>query len=205
MDHLIYAGPDLDEAVARAEAILGMRAEIGGTHPGVGTRNAVIPFGERRYLEIIAPDPSQPDPPEGRWFGIDDLTGPSLVTWCSTMPRPHQAAALAAAEGLDLGEVLEGSRETPDGATLRWEVTDPRADRAGGVLPFFIDWLDTPHPGGGADRGVELLRLRAEHPEPKRVARWAWALRLPLHVVAGPVPRLRARLRLPTGLEVELD
>ncbi len=203
MDHLIYAGPDLDEAVAHAEAILGMRAEPGGSHPGVGTRNALIPFGDRRYLEIIAPDPAQPEPDRPRWFGIDDLDAPRLVTWCAAMPRPREAVALAAEVGLELGQVLAGSRRNPDGAELRWEVSDPRADRAGGVLPFFIDWLQTPHPGRGPDRGVELVRLRAEHPDPKRVATWARALRLPLHVVEGPEPRLRARLRLATG-DVEL-
>ena len=33
------------------------------------------------YLEIIGPDPDQPQPVGGRWFGIDRLTAPRIVTW----------------------------------------------------------------------------------------------------------------------------
>ncbi len=52
----------------------------GGSHEGMGTVNFLIGLGAGAYLEIIGPDPDQPQPVGGRWFGIDRLT-PLIVTW----------------------------------------------------------------------------------------------------------------------------
>ena len=106
-DHLVFAGPDLDEAVAYVASVLGVVAAPGGRHLGYGTRNRLIGFDDAAYLEVIGPDPDQPDPAGPRPFGIDELTGPALVAWAvrtssivdaqraSTSPwllRPHGSA-----------------------------------------------------------------------------------------------------------------
>src|SRR5687768_9580330 len=110
VDHLVYATPDVDATVEALAALTGVRATAGGPHPGRGTRNALLALGPRAYLEVVGPDPGQPAPPRPRWFGIDALAKPRLVTWAATagdLPRPDLAreAAAARAGGVPLGEL----------------------------------------------------------------------------------------------------
>src|SRR5579872_4069529 len=81
IDHLVYATPDLDRGISEIEATLGVKATPGGQHPGGGTRNALVSLGPTTYLEIFAPDPTQPAPEKPRPFGLDNLKRSRLVTW----------------------------------------------------------------------------------------------------------------------------
>ena len=81
VDHLLLGAADLEAGIAWFEARTGVKAAIGGVHPGAGTRNALASLGDRQYLEIIAPDPAQ----SAFNFQIDlrRLASPRLVTWAA--------------------------------------------------------------------------------------------------------------------------
>lgn len=96
IDHLVYATPDLNATVNALEAQLGVRPSVGGQHPVLGTRNALLSLGPRMYLEIVGPDPQQPSPDGPRWFRIDTLTEPTLVTWCAAATELESLRARAA-------------------------------------------------------------------------------------------------------------
>lgn len=169
IDHLVYATTDLDATVAEMAERLGAEPSPGGAHIGLGTRNALVNLGDGAYLELVGPDPAQPDPDQPRPFGIDDLSRPRLVAWCARPSQPLESVAASAA--WDIGPVNSMSRLRPDGVRLAWRLTFPILDRAGiGILPFFIDWLDSPHPTGGLHQPIRLVSLHIESADAERLA-----------------------------------
>ncbi|HEU5257896.1 MAG TPA: VOC family protein [Vicinamibacterales bacterium] len=194
IDHLVYATPDLAAGVRHVEAVLGIHATPGGQHPGEGTRNALIALGPTSYLEIIGPDPEQPRPAGPRKFKIDDLTEPRLVTWAAKATNLTQLVADARRRGVPVGDVIPGSRRTPGGVLLSWHISNQRAMVADGLVPFFIDWGDTPHPAQSAAAGATLIALRAEHPDPEHVRRMLGELGLELPVAKDAKPSLVATI-----------
>lgn len=166
IDHLLYGAPDLEIGMDAVERLLGVRPVPGGRHRAYGTRNALLSLGPACYLEVIAPDPGLPTPDRGIGFGIEGIASPRLVTWAI---RAREIETTAERAGL--GPVENGSRERDDGTVLRWRLSDPYAERLGGVVPFLIDWGQTPHPAEAAPGGGRLTELRLGHPTPERVRR----------------------------------
>ena len=199
VDHLVYATRDLDQTVADLERRLGCRATPGGQHPGRGTRNAIISLGARCYLEVVGPDASQPPPTYPRWFSVDSVSQPRLVTWAARATRLEETAGQARLRGVRLGPIMTGSRSQPDGTRLRWRFTDPATVVGDGLVPFLIDWGESPHPAGDGTPPCTLVDLRAEHPEAEGITRMLAELDLELSVGPGPVPALIATLKTAKG------
>ena len=203
MDHLVFVAPDLASGCAHVEALLGVSTRPGGQHLGLGTHNRLIGLGPTSYLEVVSPDPTQPAPPAPRWFGLDEVDRPYLATWCVPSHDLDATVASARAAGLDLGEVRQGERERPDGSRLAWRMTDPWADRVGGVVPFFIDWGASRHPGSDLPAVGRFEGLRVEVPDPEPLARWFDVLGLGVPVIRAEAPRIVASIRTTKGV-VEL-
>ncbi len=202
-DHLVYAVPDLAAGVRDLEARLGARQTPGGSHPGLGTRNSLLRIGERVYLEVVGPDPEQPAPPGGLWFTGGAAPLPALVTWAV---RSADLGGLATGPGGHLlGPVRSMSRTRPGGERIAWTLTMPRKPLPRqGIIPFFIDWGDTPHPCAELpDRGVRLVRLSGRHPDPESVRRDLGRLGVALEVAVGR-PGLVAVLETSAGDRVAL-
>jgi len=204
VDHLVFASPDLERGVRHVEELFGVETEMGGQHLGLGTRNRLIGFGADTYMEVVGIDPEQPEPGRERWFGLDRLSEPRLVTWCAKGDDLEGLVERGHAAGIDLGAVVAGGRRRPDGGELTWRFTDPWAERAGGVIPFFIDWGDTLHPARSLADACRFVELRVEHPEPDRVRAWLSALGLDTQVSPGHAARVIATIETPTGI-VELS
>jgi len=202
VDHLIWGGPDLEAEIDRFERLTGVRAALGGQHPGEGTRNALLRLGPASYLELMAPDPAQPAPPRPRWLGLDAVTEARLLTWAAQATELERRAADARAAGVHLGEVRAGRREGSGGQVLSWRLTYPDVRLGDGLVPFLIDWGGNPHPALTAPAGLELVDLHGEHPQPSAVAAMLEALGLALRIVRGPRAMLVATLETPRGLVV---
>jgi len=191
IDHLVYATPDVEATIEELERRLGVRATPGGSHPKRGTRNALITIGASSYLEIVGPDSAQ-SVAGPRWFGIDGLTAPRLVTWAAKSNDLDGLAEHAADRGVSIGAIMSGGRARPDGSTISWRNTDPTTWLGDGIVPFFIDWGESDHPSSAAVPGPPLVALRAEHPSPARVRAVLETLGIDLDVAAGSRPRLVA-------------
>ena len=200
IDHLVYAAPGLPAAVADIEQRFGVRARTGGSHIGLGTRNALLALGAQTYLEIIAPDPGQPEPPVPRPFGVDGVSRGGLVSWALACDDIDAAAARARSRGYDPGEVADGQRAGPTGTVLRWRLT-PGA-MAGGLIPFLISWGDTEHPARSAPRGLSLETFHLEHPDPPSLAPLLTALGADVEIRPAAAAALVARLSGPNGSTV---
>ncbi|WP_232667238.1 VOC family protein [Pseudonocardia sp. TRM90224] len=190
LDHLVYATPELDAAVAAFAAASGVEPVEGGRHVGRGTRNYLVGLGPTSFLEIIGPDRDNPVEPGNVPFGIGTLTGPRLVTWAVAPADIDKAVAAAG-----IGPIEPMARRTPAGALLEWRLTSSEASPPG--VPFLIDWGTTPHPAAALPR-IGLTGLGATVPEPAAAAELLTALDVTLPVEAGP-QSLVALLDTPRG------
>jgi hypothetical protein len=202
IDHLVYATPDLDATVADL-AGQGLALSPGGSHDGRGTRNALADLGGGAYLEVLGPDPDQPEPGEPRPGGVDALTAPRLVAWATRVADLDDAVTAARARGHDPGAARDMARLRGDGVRLAWRLT-PMPATVPAVLPFLIAWGDTEHPSLSAAHGARLESFTLHHSEPAAVLQRLAALGVTdLTVEPAPEPALRAVIRTPSA-RVEL-
>ncbi len=169
IDHLLWGAPDLDQGIAEIEGLTGVKAVKSGRHPGYGTWNALASLGDGVYLEVIAPDPEQKGADSLRLRQIRSLPRPGLMTFAMRDRDLAATGARARAAGLDPGAIIDRSRTTPAGDTVRWRSLFLEGHEFARWLPFGIDWMDTPHPAGHTPKGATLLSFRISHPEAARL------------------------------------
>lgn len=208
-DHIIYFVPNLDKAIDLFETKVGVRPEFGGQHPGRGSHNALLSLNNGSYIEIIAPDPTQPTPPNPRSFGMDNLNEPRLVTWAVGTPDIETAVNGSIAAGYNPGSILDSSRLRSDGVLMEWKLTRRPEATAGTtpqgdwLIPFLIDWGVTPHPSESSPAGCTLLEVKAIHPDPEPIRQMLAAMQVNCVVEKGEQVQLIAVLDTPNG-QVEL-
>ena len=182
IDHVLVAVDDLVAAGTIVEARHGLASVDGGSHPGWGTANRIVPLGDA-YLELIAV--FDPDLAARRAFG----------RWVATAAPGEPLGWAVRTDALDevagrLGvSITEGSRATPGGDILRWRSAGLDVAAAEPGLPFFIEWGDGVRlPGRTAVRhpmGDVRLRRLSLSVEPDRLASWLGENDLPVSVKSG--------------------
>lgn len=199
LDHILLGAPDLDAGIAFVEERTGVRAALGGVHPGAGTRNALLSLGRNRYLEIIAPDPAQPATADVR--DLRKLEEPVIVGWAQHPGDIEAFAQRLTSEGVATDGPKPGSRKRPDGRVLNWK-TLALKDDAGGLFPFFIEWGPTAlHPSVDSPQGcsLELFEAVARERDLLQLRRRADLLNLDLRITSGRSPYLHSIIVGPKG------
>ncbi len=202
LDHVLLGCNDLDRGIAFVEEHTGVRAAFGGVHPGRGTQNALLSLGERRYLEIIAPDPKQNHNHVEEFAlkqlaHLKELTSPGLVGWAAHPGDLEKFSARLRDAGISFSGPWPGSRKRPDGSLLQWKTLNLTNDHEG-LLPFFIEWsADSLHPSVDAPKGCSLLHLEAATPDPGELAKMKALLGIDLSISKGDNPLLIATIAGP--------
>jgi hypothetical protein len=206
LDHLLLGAANLDAGIGWLEKLTGVRATVGGVHPGRGTRNALVSLGGRQYLEIIAPDPGQP--PENLSMNLRPLAQPRLIGWAAAASDIDGLANRIRAAGHQVFGPRDGSRKRPDGGVLKWRTLGIASALSEGdvdPIPFFIQWsADSVHPSQDSSRGCTLASFEFGHPNPENLRSTFQALSIDATILAARTANLTAILKTPRG-EVTLS
>ena len=167
LDHVVILVGDLDRAVRGYEE-LGFTVTPGGEHADGLTRNALVPFADGSYLELVAfVDPDDPRDNVWGWRAFLPLGG-GLIDYCAASDDLEADVRRLEEGGLGVDGPADGGRRLPDGTEIRWRVARIRQD--GRLLPFLIEDLtprSTRVPGGPAAEhpngatGISRLELAA--------------------------------------------
>jgi len=197
LDHIILGCNDLDRGIELVEESTGVRPAIGGVHPGRGTRNALLSLGERRYLEIMAPDPAQHE--IVHFPQIRSMTDPRLIGWAVHPPDIAVLAKQLRENQIAFTGPDDGSRKRPDGRVLTWKTVNLADDRHG-LLPFFIEWsADSVHPSKDAPAKCTLDYFEIMSADPEELSSTFKRIGLDLPVQRSDRARLHALISGPKG------
>jgi len=166
LDHIVIAHPDLDLAMEEFADLTGCTPAYGGPHLGGGTHNALVSLGDSVYLELISPDPKQINERTIRQASnlgqrIARFEANQLLAWAV---RSDSLDAMSGnLHGFDTAVPFDMSRKQPDGETLNWRLMNLLHHDLRGFAPFFIDWLECPHPARTNPVAGEFLSLSVTH------------------------------------------
>ena len=156
IDHVMICVRDLAAAQKSYSERLGFHIYPGGDHPGRGTHNS-IGFFDTDYLELLGVrDHSELERVQGSTL-LDFLRkSDGLRFFILASDDIDQDVSAVRSRGLDISEVVAGSRRTPQGTELSWRFATlgPR-----NPLPFFFIQHLTPD-----DQRQAQAPQRAPHP-----------------------------------------
>lgn len=183
-DHVIFTVRNFDVAAERLQREHGLGSLPGGTHPGHGTGNRIVPL-RSAYLELMAvvDEDEAGASPLGQWVRDRVRGGDGPAAVCL---RTEDIEAVAGRLGL---EPVSMSRDRPDGDPLTWRLAGLDRMLADG-FPFFIEWTSDPEdfPGrmqathGVRPRGIAWVEIGADASD---LDEWVGPHDLDLRAVGG--------------------
>jgi catechol 2,3-dioxygenase-like lactoylglutathione lyase family enzyme len=127
-DHAIIAVSDLDKAVENYRSV-GFSVIYGGEHAAGTTHNAIIPFKDGTYLELIAKTGKMPyrgENPSDLSHFVRDVEGVSAVALrCDDLKAQ---VALLKQKGVEIADPIFGERRRGDGVQVKWYQVSLPAD-----------------------------------------------------------------------------
>jgi len=167
IDHIVYAVPDLEEAMDQFEQQSGVRPVFGGYHTNQGTKNALVNLGDVCYLEFLTIDEENHSVSPPRWMGVDLITTPKITRWSLKSSNLKKDSEVLKNYNPSMGVVQGGQRKMTNGRLLTWEMAMPLAEPEVEIVPFLTDWQhsDT-HPSEQLPEQCHLLGISATHPNP---------------------------------------
>ena len=170
LDHLVILVRDLELASTDYES-LGFAVTPGGEHADGLTRNALVPFHDGTYLELVSfLDPEDPTDNVWGWRGFYPREG--LIDYCAASDDLDADVKRLESLGFGVEGPEDGGRRLPDGTNIRWR--SARIRQEGRIFPFLIEDLtprdlrvpggpETRHPNGAI--GVSSLQISAPDKE----------------------------------------
>ena len=167
IDHIVYAVPNLERACTDLESSLGVKPSFGGYHKTKGTMNALLNLGNLCYLEILAVDESNKTITSPRWMGVDLVEEPRITRWAIKSQNLKSDQELLQQYNPEMGEIFGGSRQTPSGDLLEWEMILPLANPEIELAPFMVNWAaNSIHPTENLDAECLLVAIEFGHQTP---------------------------------------
>ena len=203
LDHLVILVSDLGLAATDYER-LGFAVTPGGEHADGLTRNALIPFGDGSYFELVSfLDPE--DPTDNVWGWREFLPHEGLIDYCVASDDLGSDVRRLRSLGFGIDGPDDGGRRLPDGVEIRWRTARMRQE--GRLLPFLIEDLTSRElrvPGGPAaehpNGATGVVRLELSAPDVKEAAA---SLAMLLETDADASLRLGACALSPVATEKE--
>lgn len=198
IDHFILSINDLARGVAEFERMTGVRPVFGGVHPGRGTQNALASLGDGRYIEVLAPDPKQPNPARPI-EGLKAMTTLTPSGWALGTTDTFSLHARLNGREIETTGNLPGSRALPDGSRLEWS-TFGVARPNHRWMPFFIKWNDpAKQPSKTAPGGCRLESVQIEDPNPDPLTHVLATAGVKVQLTKSDTSRMTIVLQCPKG------
>lgn len=161
LDHIVIGHSNLELAMQEFADLTGCQPAYGGAHQGRGTHNALAAIGDGLYIELISPDPSQPN--KGVLSQrLASYRQSQLLAWAV---RSSDLEGISGEHcGFATSEPFDMSREQPGSDPLHWRLLNLVNHELAGFAPFYIDWLACPHPATTNPVAGQLLTLELTHP-----------------------------------------
>lgn len=133
IDHIVIAVHSLDEA-RKVYGDLGFVVVEGGKHP-YGSYNNLIGFQDGSYIELLG---FYEESPDHAWWDLLHERGGGLIDFCMQTDDIRADHAALKAQGVEMSELAELTRDRPDGYHLSW-INNKTFGKYQGIVPFIIE------------------------------------------------------------------